>query len=83
MRIHSARELAWVVSSQRKKLGLTQKETGTLVGLSQKTISAFETKPGSTKLDTLFHILSAAHLEIRVISKDTQGKIEDEWNQEW
>lgn len=70
MLIHFPRDLALFISNRRKKLGLTQKETGELVGLLQKTISAFETKPQATKLDTLFRILSATGLGIQVLPKE-------------
>lgn len=83
MRIHSAKELALAVASRRKKLGLSQKEVGDLVGLLQKTLSAFETKPESSKLETLFHILSAVQLEIQLIPKEERGMMSTQWEQEW
>ncbi|WP_242602023.1 helix-turn-helix domain-containing protein [Legionella yabuuchiae] len=42
---------------------------GDLVGLKQKTISAFENKPESIKLSTVLRILSALNLDIRVSPK--------------
>lgn len=83
MRIHSARELALYIVSRRKKLGLSQKEAGDLVGLLQKTISAFETKPERSKVDTLFHILSAVNLDIQLVPKETQQPTDKKWDQEW
>jgi HTH-type transcriptional regulator/antitoxin HipB len=83
MRIRSARELALVISSRRKKLNLTQKTAGELVGLLQKTISAFENRPENTKLDTLFRILSVTGLEIQVLPKEAKKGAEEKWNQEW
>jgi HTH-type transcriptional regulator/antitoxin HipB len=80
MLIRSPKELALFISSRRKKIGLSQKETGELVGLLQKTISAFETKPQASKLDTLFRILSATGLEIQILSKE---EIKEKWKQEW
>jgi HTH-type transcriptional regulator/antitoxin HipB len=59
MFIRSPKELASLAIGQRKKLGLSQTALGELVGLKQKTISAFENKPESTELNTLFRILSA------------------------
>jgi HTH-type transcriptional regulator/antitoxin HipB len=82
MHIRSPREFALVIASRRKKLGLSQKEAGNLVGLLQKTFSAFETKPESTKLETLFHILSAVQLEIQLVSKE-EGHTKAQWEQEW
>ena len=82
MLIRSPKELALFASTQRKKLKLSQTAIGNLVGLKQATISAFENKPESTKLDTLFHILSAMNLDVQVTLKDK--KINDQpWSEEW
>lgn len=69
--------------SQRKKLKLSQAEVGDLVGLKQKTISAFENKPESTRLDTLFRILSAVNLDINVTAKGESTQADDHWKEEW
>ena len=78
----SPKELALLVVSQRKKLGLSQAEVGMRVGLKQKTISAFENKPESTKVSTLFQILSAVNLDLNISPKD-KTRSESKWNQEW
>lgn len=78
----SPQELALLVVKQRKKLKLSQAAVADLVGLKQKTISAFENKPEGTKLDTLFLILSAVQLDIRVMAKKG-GTAESQWQQEW
>ena len=83
MLLHSPKELALLVTSQRKKLKLSQTEVADLVGLKQKTISAFENKPEGTKLDTLFHILSAVKLDITVLAKDKATITESQWKEEW
>ncbi len=85
MPIRSSKELALLVTNQRKKLKLSQTAIGQLVGLKQKTISAFENKPGGTKLETLFLILSALNLNLEIVSKEktiTKAK-EKKWEQEW
>jgi HTH-type transcriptional regulator/antitoxin HipB len=53
MLIHSPKELALLIISQRKKLKLSQADVGRRVGLKQQTISEFEIKPEGTKLNTL------------------------------
>ena len=70
MLTHSTTELALLVISQRKKLKLSQSEVANRVGLNQKTISAFENKPSSTELNTLFRILSAVNLNMIVQDKN-------------
>jgi len=82
MLIRSPNDLALFVTSQRKKLKLSQTEVGNLVGLKQTTISAFENKPESTKLDTLYHILSAMNLDLHVVPKNKEND-DSQWNEEW
>lgn len=83
MFIRSPTELALLVMNQRKKLKLSQAEVGNLVGLKQTTISAFENKPESTRLDTLFRILSAVNLDINVTVKGESTQADDHWKAEW
>ena len=81
--IRSPKEFALLAMSQRKKLKLSQSEVGSLVGLKQKTISAFENKPESTQLETLFRILSALNLDVALSDKDDSEKKNSEWKDEW
>lgn len=83
MLIRSPKELALLVMSQRKKLKLSQAEVGRLVGLKQQTVSEFEIKPESTKLETLFHILSAVNLDIKALAKDETTLAKTQWKEEW
>lgn len=83
MLTHSPKELALFVISQRKRLKLSQAAVGNLVGLRQSTISTFENKPENTKLDTLFLILSAVNLAMRVVSKDKLSTADTQWKEEW
>jgi HTH-type transcriptional regulator / antitoxin HipB len=83
MIIRSPKALALLVINQRKKLKLSQSEVGNRVGLKQKTISAFENKPEGTKIDTLFHILSAVNVDIRISPKDEVSIGTSKWKEEW
>lgn len=80
MLIHTPKVLALMVIDQRKKLKLSQTAVGNLVGLKQKTISAFENKPERCQLDTLFRILSAVKLDLTTIVK---GQKPIQWTEEW
>ncbi len=80
--IRSPKEFALQVMSQRKKLKLSQSAVGNLVGLKQKTISAFENKPESTQLETLFRILSALNLDLKLADKG-KTEVNSEWSEEW
>ncbi len=81
MLIHSPKELALFIISQRKKHKLSQAKVGKLVGLKQQTISEFELRPEGTKLNTLFSILSAVNLDIKISTKD--GIASSSWKEEW
>lgn len=81
--IRSPKEFALLVMSRRKKLKLSQLEIAKLVGLTQKTISGFENKPEGTQLETLFRILSALNLDVKISSKDDLEKKDSEWKDEW
>ncbi len=83
MLIRSPKELALFVMSQRKALKLSQAELGSLVGLQQKTVSLFENKPENIQLDTLFRILSAVELDLKIVSKDAPSSTEGQWSEEW
>ena len=83
MIIRSPKELALFVSRYRKKFKLSQVVVGNAVGLKQATISAFENKPESTKLETLFSILSAVNLDMKISPKDESSIDETQWKEEW
>ncbi len=83
MIIHSTRELAEFTRDRRKRERLSQAEVSDRVGLRQMTVSAFENKPESTKLETLFRLLSALDLELHVVPKETKIKDDQGWNEEW
>jgi Helix-turn-helix. len=83
MLIRSPKELALLVISQRKRLKLSQTDAANLVGLKQKTVSAFENKPEGTKLSTLLRILSAVQLDIMILAKDKDLSSITAWKEEW
>lgn len=81
--VRSPEEFALFVNNQRKKERFTQEKISRTVKLKQATISAFENKPGSTKLDTLFRILSVLDLEINLVSKKQLLSRKEPWKEEW
>ncbi len=83
MLIHSPKELALFISTQRKKHKKSQALIGNSVGLKQTTVSAFENKPESTQLETLFKILSAANLDLRISPKNETPADKNKWKKEW
>lgn len=83
MKVTSAGALAQAVRDQRKVNKLTQSETAEQVGIKQTTVSDFENKPESTKLETLFKILSALDLELHVVKRGSSLPDNTSWTQEW
>ncbi|MBB71832.1 MAG: transcriptional regulator [Legionellales bacterium] len=85
MLIHSPEELAMFVREQRKRAKLTQATASHTVGLKQSTVSAFETNPDGTKVETLFRILSAIGIELHLVVRGdkTIPSATSTWDEEW
>ncbi len=83
MKVTSASALAQAVRDQRKVNKLTQSETAEQVGIKQTTVSDFENRPESTKLETLFKILSALDLELHVVKRGSSLPESTTWTKEW
>jgi HTH-type transcriptional regulator / antitoxin HipB len=83
MLITSTEILAIAAKDRRRQIKLSQAAVGYKVGLRQKTISAFESKPESTKLETFCKILSALNLELHIVPKEDSAKMHQEWDEEW
>jgi len=81
MVITSAKQLAVFIRDYRKQHNISQSKISSLVGVRQSTVSAFENTPGITKLDTLFRILAATKLEIKINPRggEKKSKRKDEW----
>jgi len=64
-------ELISEISTEREKLGMSQRELSKISGVPQKTISRLENGIDVPKFKTLFKLLSALNLdlEIKVIHK--------------
>ena len=87
MAITSPEALANALRQARKQRNLTQAELGELAGTKQSTVSALENTPESSKIDTLFKLLSGLGLEICIEprSRTDSGneKSDKVWDQEW
>jgi len=66
MRVNSAKELALYMQDKRLKDKLSQGAVADLACMRQATVSAFESKPHASQLETLFKLLSALDLELDV-----------------
>ena len=83
MRVTSPTLLAAAVRDQRKISKLTQSEAAKQVGIKQTTVSDFELRPESTKLETLFKLLSAQDLELHVVKRGSTLDDSKVWDREW
>ncbi len=83
MKVTSPASLASAVKDQRKLGSMTQAHTADLIGIKQTTVSDFENRPESTKLETLFKILSALDLELHVVKKVSTLDEKKAWAKEW
>lgn len=83
MKVTSPASLASAIRNHRKVSKLTQKDAAALVGIKQATVSDFENRPESTKLETLFKILAALDLELHVVKRGSTLDEEQAWDREW
>jgi len=83
MKVTSPALLAAAVRDQRKISKLTQTETAKQVGVKQTTVSDFENRPESTKLETLFKILAALDLELHVVKRGSTLDQNNVGKKEW
>ncbi len=81
-RVDSAKILAGIIKERRREKALSQLEVGRLVGVRQATISKLENNPDSTKIETLFRVMSALGVVFYVVDKIVPGK-NREWKEEW
>jgi len=79
--IRTIDQLGKALRSQRKKQGLTQEETAKKVGLLPKTISALETAPATSTIESLLKLLAALEYDIQLIPRirDIEAAKTSEW----
>jgi HTH-type transcriptional regulator/antitoxin HipB len=93
MKVTNAKQLSVYLKDARLNEQLSQSKVASKVGIRQDTVSSFELNPDSTKLETLFKILSALNLELDIKVRnqelvnerrhDNATVPEQEWKEEW
>lgn len=93
MKVTNAKQLSTYLKDARLNEQLSQSKVASKVGIRQDTVSSFELNPDSTKLETLFKILSALNLELDIKVRNPQlvderrhdnATVPDqEWKEEW
>ncbi|KUJ72513.1 helix-turn-helix domain-containing protein [Thiomicrospira sp. WB1] len=80
MRVNSPKELAVYLQDRRVLKNVSQEKAADLASVRQATVSAFESRPESAKLETLFKLLSALDLELEVGPKgEADRSLELDW----
>lgn len=89
MKVTTSKQLSNYLKDARLAMKLSQSKVASKVGIRQDTVSSFEQNPDSTKLETLFKLLSSLNLELEVKpraqdadSARTTPETQD-WKEEW
>ena len=80
--IRTPTQLAQVLLSARKELGITQSEAAAQIGVQQPRLSALETtSTASLSLEQMLVLFSLYRLELRVQSRDADdpAQTQSEW----
>ncbi|EGQ8099453.1 helix-turn-helix domain-containing protein [Vibrio parahaemolyticus] len=84
MLITSPSQLAIHLRDERKNKNLSQTKVADPVGLKQDTISKFEINPETTRVQTLFRILSSLNLEMHIVQKGENIDLKvDDGDEKW
>lgn len=76
--IRNPNQIGVIIRGERRARGLTQAQLGELIGRRQATISKLEKGDAGIQLGTLFDVLAALHLDVRIVSRTSgsQASIE-------
>lgn len=83
MKITSTEQLSAFLKDIRLSEHLSQSDVAKKVGIRQDTVSSFELKASSTKMETFFKILSALELDIEITPRNSDQSDESDWTEEW
>ncbi|PFG52499.1 HTH-type transcriptional regulator/antitoxin HipB [Marinobacter sp. LV10R520-4] len=82
MKITSPEALSTAIKNARYHQDLSQQATASKVGVKQATVSNFENHPEKSRIETLFKLLSALDLELRVVERGASDPVIG-WGEEW
>jgi HTH-type transcriptional regulator/antitoxin HipB len=84
MKITNTKQLSAYLKDVRSDEGLSQSDVANKVGIRQDTVSSFELRPDSTKMETFFKLLSALDLEFEITPRNTKNEQDNSgWKEEW
>ncbi len=79
----TANQLGKVLKGYRREQKLTQTATGETVGLLQKTVSRLERDTETASIESLFKLMSALNLEMRINRKGEASTNNKQSKVEW
>ena len=74
----TAPQIGALIQRERRARGLTQAQLGARIGRRQATISKLEKGEPATQLSTLFDVLSALNLEVKLVERKSAGRADIE-----
>ena len=83
MKITNTKQLSAYLRDVRLDEKLSQTDVAKKVGIRQDTVSSFELKPESTKIETFFKLLSALELDITITPRNSNSSDGGQWPEEW
>lgn len=84
MKISTTKQLSAYLKDVRLDNELSQTDVAKKVGMRQDTVSNFELRAGTTKMDTFFKLLSALELDFEITPRNSKGSDgESGWKEEW
>jgi len=83
MKITNTKQLSAYLRDVRLDEKLSQTDVAKKVGIRQDTVSSFELKPESTKIETFFKLLSALQLDITITPRNSNDADSAQWPEEW
>ncbi|MEJ6079899.1 helix-turn-helix domain-containing protein [Vibrio sp. 1-Bac 57] len=84
MKISTTKQLSAYLKNVRLDSHLSQTDVAKKVGVRQDTVSNFELRAGTTKLDTFFKLLSALELDFEITPRNSLNNDDkSDWKEEW
>ncbi len=84
MKISTTKQLSAYLKDVRLDNNLSQTDVAKKVGVRQDTVSNFELRSGTTKMDTFFKLLSALELDFEITPRNNKASDDGAgWKEEW
>ena len=84
MKISTTKQLSAYLKDVRLDNELSQADVAKKVGVRQDTVSNFELRAGTTKMDTFFKLLSALELDFEITPRNSKASDDESgWKEEW